>query len=364
MQAGGTPAARLLLVCAAVAAVLAAPAAGARASSQRLASPSTARIGEASGLIRDAILTKPAFLRLLQPGTYWGGVFKAASTGEGVTIYVSNSYPQDTVTGQRWADFFGSLVHGSELSRLTVYLAPDAEIGSICGVEALGCYSPDQSLLIAPGTAPSEDISAEAVVTHEYGHHVAAHRSNAPWVAVDTGTKRWASYEQVCVGARSGKFFPGSEMLPTYRLNPGEGFAETYRVLNERLAGLAEAPWDVVSQLLYPTDAALSLVQQDVTSPWQGSTLVTRTGSVSKRARVRTFTVATPLDGTLRLSLRGPAKARFALDVLTPSTARLAHATGTKTAATTATICGQRSLTVRVSRLAGAGAFRLSLTRP
>ena len=58
-------------------------------------------------------------------------------------------------------------------------------------------------------TLPSRDLSAEAIIAHEYGHHVAANRSNAPWAALDWGTKRWATYIQVCGRARDGRALPG-----------------------------------------------------------------------------------------------------------------------------------------------------------
>src|SRR6266545_1649722 len=83
------------------------------------------------------------------------------ASGESVTVYASTAYPQDPALGQKWADFLSTLVH----------------------------------------------------------------RSDAPWSALDYGTKRWASYIQVCAKARQGQLFPGAEEAPRYQLNPGEGFA-------------------------------------------------------------------------------------------------------------------------------------------
>jgi hypothetical protein len=183
------------------------------------------------------------------------------------------------------------LIHGPELGSLTAYLEPLSEVQQQCGSQALACYDPSRSTLYAPGDDPSADLSAEAVVTHEYGHHVAQHRVNLPWAAVDYGTKRWATYEQVCARSEDGELHPGAETQPAYQLNPGEAFAETYRVLNERHAGIPEFAWQVVSQSLYPDDTALALVEQDVTSPWQATTHATRTAALSKRIPSRTYTV-------------------------------------------------------------------------
>jgi hypothetical protein len=330
-----------------------------------VARPTLAALASAPQVIPDSTLAAPKARRLLSIGNYWGGRYDTP-TGEPVTVYVSDSYPQDPAIPQRWANFLDSLVHGSELSQLTAFLAPLDEVQLTCGADALACYSPYDSLLVAPGEAPAADISAEAVVTHEYGHHVAAHRSNAPWAAVDYGTKRWASYDQICRRSRAGELHPGAETIPNYQLNPGEGFAESYRVLNQRKAGLPETPWDIVSQSLYPTPQALTLLEQDVTAPWTKPTQTAFRGSVRGSARSRTYTVATPLDGSLRVDLRSSKGVRLGLRVSAASGAAVASRTvaAGRTGAVGATICGQRSYRVRVSRLRGAGAFTLSVTKP
>ena len=330
-----------------------------------LARPSSAAIATAPQVIPDSTLRASKARRLLSLGSYWGGKYSTA-TGELVTVYVSDSYPQDPAIAQRWADFLDSLVHGPELSQVTAYLAPLDEVQSVCGLDALACYSPSQSLLVAPGDAPTADVSAEAVVTHEYGHHVASHRSNPPWAAVDYGTKRWASYTQVCRRARAGQLYPGAESLPHYTLNPGEAFAESYRVLNQHKLGLVETPWDIVDRSLYPTAQSLGLVEQDVTSPWTRPTTTAYRGSLRGGTRSRTISVATGLDGSLRLDLRASSGLRLRFRVSVPS----GRAVATRTVAAShdsrvsTTICGQRTYSVRVSRLRGAGAFTLTVTKP
>jgi hypothetical protein len=347
------------IVAVSLAAVVALLAAASATATPRieLKSPSLYAIATGTARIPDAVKTV-ARPRL---SAFWGGA-TTASDGETVTIYVSDSYPQDPAVSQRWADFFTSLIHGPELGSLTAYLEPLSEVQQQCGSQALACYDPSRSTLYAPGDDPSADLSAEAVVTHEYGHHVAQHRVNLPWPAVDYGTKRWATYEQVCARSEDGELHPGAETQPAYQLNPGEAFAETYRVLNERHAGIPEFAWQVVSQSLYPNDTALALVEQDVTSPWQATTLATRTAALSKRVPSRTYTVSTPLDGTFRTIMRAPRGARFTVSILSSSGTRLA--TGGSGASISTTVCGQRTLKVRVSRVAGAGSFRLQTSTP
>jgi hypothetical protein len=351
-----------LVLCAAAAlTALTAAAAAQSASSRRLKSPQVDGIGQAAGPIRDTLIS-PRRTRALAPNGYWGGQYRT-SAGELVTVYASNSYPVDPALGQRWADFLATLVHGSELSTVMVLLSTPGQIEGICGQDALACYSARGALLYAPGEDPSSSFSAEAVVAHEYGHHVAANRVNTPWDALDWGPKRWASSMQVCARTRKGELAPGAEDPVRYETNPGEGWAETYRVLNQRKLGVPESPWQIVIQALYPTSAALAAAELDVTTPWQSGSTAMRAGSVTRASRTRTYTVATPLDGALKVTLRSSAGLRVAMDVFASST-RVAHVTGGGTLNRGAAICGSRTYRVRVKELAGRGSFRLAVAKP
>jgi len=357
---------RLRLVCGglpvlvAVAVLAASPAA---AATRELKSPRVADLAIASGPIKDSVLSSSAVRRLAAVAS-WGGTF-TASTGEQLNITVSDTYPVDTARAQRWANFFASLVHGSEISTVHVYLAPLAEVQQFCGQDAIACYSPAQQLLVSPGDDPSGDLSAEAVVTHEYGHHVANSRSDAPWQAIDYGTKRWSSYMQVCAKTASGDLFPGAEEDARYRLNPGEGFAESYRVLNQRRLSVVESPWQVVSQSLYPDATALSLIEQDVLNPWNGNAQSSLSTTLTKRAKTRTLSVPTPLDGTFRLTIRAAKGERVGVNLLTSSGARVAHTvvTGTASRTLTTTVCGSRTYSVKLSLTKGSGLARASISK-
>src|SRR2546426_3477168 len=302
-RAGPSPSARLPVLCAVVVATALVTAAAAQSSTaRRLESPSGSQISRAASPIVDRQVAA-AGASAVAPAGYWGGQYRTAA-GELVTIYASNSYPVDPALGQRWADLLGSLVHGSEISTVTVLLATPTQIAPVCGADAVACYSPQGAVLYTPGEDPGTDLSAEAVITHEYGHHVAANRTNAPWTALDTGPKRWASAMQVCARARTGELFPGAEDPTHYTLNPGEGWAETYRVLNERKAGIPEAPWQIVTQALYPTAAALTAAEQDVTNSWQSGTATTQTAALSlTRSEEHTSELQSPCNLVCRLLL-------------------------------------------------------------
>ena len=314
---------------------------------------------------RDTVIPASGLRFLSTTQAFWGGTV-TASTGEPVTIRVSESYPQDPALQQKWADFLASLLHGPELANVTAYLAPLREVQSICGRSALACYSPGQSLLVAPAENVTADLPAESIVMHEYGPHVAASRNDSPWEAVDYGTKRWSSYMQVCAKSRAGQLFPGAEDSQNYRLNPGEAFAEAYRVLNERRLGVPESTWDVVSDTLYPDATALSLVEQDVTSPWTGNTASASTVALTTRAKTRNVAVSTPLDGTLRVALRGVRNARVALDLFNSAGGRIFHTvvSGANTRSISTTVCGARAYRAKVTLLRGSGRVQLAVSKP
>jgi hypothetical protein len=358
-RAGRSPSVRAVTLWAvAVASALVAAAAAQSAPERRLQSPQAFEIARAGSAIPDA----GAVAKLTLPTGSWGGTYRTAG-GESVAVFVSNAYPVDQTVGQRWADFLGALLHGSELSQMTLFLAQAGVVERLCGQDTVACYSARDNLVVAPADDPEASLSSEAVITHEYGHHVAAHRNNAPWAAIDHGTKRWASTVQVCAKARTGDLAPGAEDPVQYELNPGEGFAESYRVLNERKAGLPETPWQIVSDSLYPSAAALAALALDVTTPWEGQTVSTLSGRFTRATRTRTFTVATPLDGSLSLGVNPRSRLRLAVDVFAGNR-RVVHATGVRRLSRGLTVCGQRSYRIRIRATAGNGAFSLAVAKP
>jgi hypothetical protein len=305
---------------------------------------------------RDRVITGTGTLALQKAAAAWGGTYTTTS-GEQVRVLVSDSYPQDESRPQSWAEFLSRLVHGSELSVVTLYIAPYDEIQRVCGRGALACYDSGRDTIYAPGEQVSAGITAESIVAHEYGHHIAANRSNIPWVALDYGTKRWASYVNVCSRTESGELHPGDEM-EAYQLNPGEAFAEAYRVLNERRLGLPESAWNIVDSRFLPDEEALARVEQDVTQPWQATSVSLR-GRVARRA-TRSLAVATPLDGRIVVTVRTSTAVRAQLVV---GGRVVATRTG-RAASLTATVCGTRSATVRIRPAAKAATYTLTASRP
>jgi hypothetical protein len=309
-----------------------------------------------------AVAVLGAAARVADAGA-WGGRY-TTSTGEAVTVMASDRFPVDETVTRAWAEFLTSLVHGPEIARITLYLAPYSEVQSTCGFEALACYMSQREMIVAPRDDFQAGPTAQAIVTHEYGHHIARNRVNTPWDPLRYGTKRWGSQIGVCQRTDSGTLFPGGQGF-RYRLDPGEGFAESFRVLNELRAGRPETPWEVVDTSLRPDQPALAALERDVLDPWTAPTVERRVGTFRRRGNTtRSFALTAPLDGELKITLAAPTRARFRLSLYDPSR-RTTVATARPGIRTVSTlICGQRSLSVRVTQVAGKGRFRLSITKP
>jgi hypothetical protein len=339
----------LLVVAAALSVGSASPAADRPA----LKELSVAGLGQGLGRVHTRVLMHNTRRLAAFPATAWGGTY-TTKDGAQVTVYASGSYPVDQAANQSAADFVDSLVHGPEISTVRLFFAPPAEVGLMCGSsEADGCYSAASGEIVAIGQ-DSVWSTVEEVVTHEYGHHIAANRVNTPWPAISWGTKRWATYEGVCQKTAAAKAFPGDEG-DHYLQNPGESFAESFLHLNEVRLGVPETPW-AYDPMFTPDAKALAAIEQDVLHPWTTYSLQQWKGNFARRGQQRSATVATPLDGIVAVQLKGPRG----------STLRLTGAPHVKRASETlagTTVCGQRSLTTRVTG-GRAGRFTVTAATP
>jgi hypothetical protein len=317
---------------------------------------------------------------------YWGGA-RTASTGETVNVYAADAYAQgaqNEAALQSIADFLATLPHGAELQHVQVYVVTPAEVATDCGENAAACYG--SNTLVIPGEWPA-GLPGPEVITHEYGHHIAANRDDSPWPAIDWGPKNWETAMNICGRVSAGTAFPGDEG-DHYLQNPGEAWAESYRL----------AVWGSRTQLalnvdasFQPTQAALDAALLDVRTPWAGPTASSVSGSFvapkpvtkpkakpkkkpakkKKKHPVKrhlsalqtlapqTFALATPRDGTFTATvLDGPPGMFVSLvdatthAVLTPPNLGVTY-----------TLCGTRSVQLVVTSPKG-GAFHIALSAP
>jgi hypothetical protein len=274
-------------------------------------------------------------------------------TPDGMTVYISVSdyYVPDPAIDQAWANFLGWLTHGSEMNGLLVFVYTPQEIAYVCGPDAAACYGQNQMFVAGEDVG---GVPVEQAIAHEYGHHVAFHRLNTPWPAVDWGPKRWATYYNVCGNAAQGSLFPGAETSPLYRLNPGEGWAEGYRQMNELRAGTwSYLGWSVVDPFFIPDATALQLINQDVMKPWVGPSVHVTRGSL-RRNGVRRWKFS-PLDGQMRATVSGARGTTVSFVSRGKVVRRPARSVSR-------IVCGDPSITVVVRSTRG-GKFRLQVSK-
>jgi hypothetical protein len=288
--------------------------------------------------------------------------FTAYPTKQGysVAVAVSSRYTNpDPAIAQSYVDFLDSLPHSTELAKLGVYIAPADEVTATCGGldGTLACYDSGSHIMVVPGeqTTTTTGVTTSYVVTHEYGHHIAALRSNDPFNAFTTGPKYWASYEMVCDKAGKGILFPGDEAAH-YFSNPGEGWAETYAHMKYR-----DQAWSF-DPAMQPDEGAYAAAAKDIATPWTADATTVFRGRFGRGGRnTRLFTFNLSLDGALKLRLNGPARTNYNLAVVsngggggstkgTGSRASLSYSAACRTLST-------EQVTVTVKRVRGSGPF-------
>jgi hypothetical protein len=299
---------------------------------------------------------------LVLPGVAlaWDGTYPTGdAAGTSIHIVVADTYPVDQTLPQSWATYLGSLPHGPELALLTLNLMPlsTLQTNRYCGDQSLACYDPMSDTIYAAPEDQLDEPPAKEIVTHEYGHHIANSQNDAPWSAEDYGTKRWSSSENICARVAASTAYPGDEG-GAYSLNPGEAFAESYRVLALQTLGLTSSGWDIVSQTFYPNAGELQALQEDIASPWTGPTMHQVHGSFGY-GTTRTIGVQTALDGNFVARLHAPSHARFELELYNRGTLVARSRTNVQFK-----VCGQRALTLKVQRLSGRGSFTVDVSKP
>ena len=303
--------------------------------------------------------------RLARAAVTWRGGPITTTTGETVDVRVSDALPLETSTPEGWAEFLTGLTHGSEISTLSTYIGTLDEIQEICGRRALGCYGRNE--MVAIGEPALADASPEEIVRHEYGHHIAFHRLNHPWAAIDWGPKRWASAANVCARVARKEAYPGDQGS-NYARNPGEAWAETYRLMDERKAGITTASWQIIEQSFYPSEQGLQAAELDVVQPWMKQRTTSFTRVFGKRTpKVWWTRLSTPLDGELRISATMPPGATAEVALVSGDRKRVvrrAQWVSQRVRRLDGSICGQRSLFVRVTQAGALGRVRVSVVTP
>ncbi|MFN8203537.1 MAG: hypothetical protein U0S48_13285 [Solirubrobacteraceae bacterium] len=292
----------------------------------------------------------------------------AVATKEGYSVNVAfdNGLAVDEPLARSYVDFLDALPHGTELAKLEIVVATPRRVGRLCGGEPvdgiLACYGNQQMVVPSTGlqtTTTDGTYTTAYVLTHEYGHHIAANRDNQGFSAIDYGPKYWASYELVCDHTLQRRLAPGDEGQ-SYLRNPGEAWAEVYARLT-----FPDQPWRW-TDLLRPDAAALAAARRDVLTPWTGN--ASKRFVMSGSQSTQSFDVPLTLDGRLSAIVRGRPGSDVGLRV-TSGRQQVGHSDdrGARHQWTMASGCRERpteTLTFTVTRTSGHGPVTLLVSYP
>jgi hypothetical protein len=340
--------------------ILAAPAAGATRPAQQRGAFA---VPTPTAPIRDLVIETPSRSEARARASASAARYNVHDgAGRSVDIETSPGCSAGCTPPQTLANFLGTLPHGNEISLLTVDEVTPA-VGGVggemllyCGdSNALSCYFPDENRMVISGhdfTDPGDNATRDYVMAHEYGHHLANHRSNAPFAnpAVDWGPKRWASFAGVCRGVASGRYVPGAEDAAHYYFNPGEAWAESYA---KNAFPSLPVPWEWPAFPDPHTAGGFAAIQRDALDPWSGPTPDMRRGRFPRRRRphrkVKQFQV--PNDGNFTVTLNGTRRANLDLRLRGPDGTLIAESsTPGSREQIGVRVCGERRFTAIVRR--------------
>jgi len=275
-----------------------------------------------------------------------------------ITVRWGDTSPYGPADAQAMVDFLATLLHGTEMRSLSVFLATSSELDVVCGPEAISCYSPlEEEIIIAGDPGSSDGLTREFVIAHEYGHHVANNRNNAPFPALWFGPKYWATQQHVCEGVAAGRYQP----LGSYYRRPGEAFAESFAFYHYP----DDTPWEWLL-FPHPNAASLGALRRDTLSPWHKRITGRVIRGIGGRDVADAFLVHTPLDGRLTLKLRAHNGSDLDMYVLARKKLVLfARATGSRARKKiNLIICGASGVRVLVVADHGGGRYTLKALRP
>jgi len=282
----------------------------------------------------------------------------ATADGLSVEVTVSSAYPYDPAADQKLVDFLASREHGYELGSLRVYVGTPTEVARLCRSEhAVACYATAEDRVYVAGETV-HGVPVEYALTHEYGHHLASWRSNAPWEALDWGAKYWASEMRVCSQVARGRLFPGNQGAH-YLEDPGEAFADGYAHLHFR-----SSPWQY-TPILRPGRDAYKAIRRDVLRPWTGPRSRTLRGRLGRGRGARSMRLRLTLDGDVTARLDAAPGLRAAVELESDQFASGETLSGGQAFGVEWCRRAEReTVTVRVRRRSGSGPFALRLSYP
>jgi hypothetical protein len=238
---------------------------------------------------------------------------------------------------------------------LTIKVPSPGGVSSACGSEFGGCYAAATQTMVLPGESEFSSMPLEMMVAHEYGHHLARNRKNESWDASLLGPKHWATYEGVCQGVASGTMYPGGGGN-RYWDQPGEAFAQAYAFMHHPNV----VPW--WWSFGKPDAGAFAAIRADIDNQ-PTSAQKKWTSRLSSGKRRASMTLDTPYDGRLTTRVRKTGSVRYKLAVRSPEGTVLRKVKSSQKKFDV-TVCGTRSLRLKVRRTSGRGRVKVKLHTP
>ena len=170
------------------------------------------------------------------------------------------------------------LLHGQEISDVTVTIVPQSSIGANCGTGAAACYrwsSRGDAVMFVPNLAPAQ---VRGSLTHEYGHHVDATRPHLAGAGGLDGTAGWWRARGTAALLAQGQV--AWDYSRGWDRSIAEVFAEDYKLTNlpdetSRIGWLGPPPPAVSdairADLAGPTVAPVPPAQPPVPPPVAGT---------------------------------------------------------------------------------------------
>lgn len=170
------------------------------------------------------------------------------------------------------------LLHGQEISAVTVTIVPQSSIATQCGAGAAACYrwsSRGDAVMFVPNLAPAQ---VRGSLTHEYGHHVDATRPHLAGAGGLDGTAGWWRARGIATLLGQGQV--AWDYSRGWDRSIAEVFAEDYKLTNlpgetSRIGWLGPPPPPVSdairADLAGPTVAPAPPAQPPVPPPSAGT---------------------------------------------------------------------------------------------
>jgi hypothetical protein len=126
--------------------------------------------------------------------------------------------------------------------------------------------------------------------------------------------------------------------------------------------------WQIIAPSFFPDDAALQAAEQDVLQPWtKGAVSGFRKTFAKRTPKVWWIPLTTPLDGNLRITAALPKGGQHEVVLVAANrktVLRRALWGGQRAKRIDTTVCGQRSLFVRVTQAGALGRVSVSAATP